>query len=757
MNSLLKDRISPKKAAIRQEQEETIPPKFSTFAGVFTPSILGILGVILFMRANFVLGYSGLWGALIILGLAKTITITTGLSISAIATNIDVKGGGAYYLISRTLGPEFGATIGLTLFFAQTLAIPFYVIGFSESLVRIFPIMQPYFLHISIFTLIALFILTFKGTDWAIKTQYIIMTILGLSILVFLLGALLKFNPEILQSNKMPRYDQNYSFWKLFAIYFPAATGFLAGVNMSGDLKNPSRSIPIGTMSSMAVAGLIYLVQFILCAGAIQREQLINAPFHSLISISPFYTGFLVVIGVFCATLSSAIGSFLGAPRVLQSLGKDRLLKPANFFSKLSKSGEPRRALILSFLISLVTIISAGNSGSAAALNIVASMVTMLFLWTYGIINLAAFVETFSRNPSFRPRFKYFHWLPALAGAIASLVVSLLIDALAAFTAVIFIGLLFTYVRKNIMEASFGDARRGFYYTQVRNNLLTLSNLPLHPKNWRPTIVVLSGNPSRRLTLVKCADWLGSGRGIVILVNMILGDLDKIAISRKDHLDTLNQFIQLHRIKAFAEVLVTNDFDNGLIHFLQSISIGPIKPNLAIFGWSSDPQRVKSFFDSIRIAKQLQMSTVLIRDGGLPEKTAGRKKPRIDIWWRGRRNGSLMVILAYLLSINAEWTGSQIRILRAIRNSADAEETRSELESLVENARIKAIVKIIVSQQDFSSILRENSSDASIIFMGFDIPEPSESFTFQSSFDEMLKDMPTTMLISSTGDADLLS
>jgi amino acid transporter len=756
MKSLLKDRISSKKVGIKQEQEETTPPKYSTFTGVFTPSILSILGVILFMRANFVLGYSGLWGALIILGLAKTITITTGLSISAIATNIDVKGGGAYYLISRTLGPEFGATIGLTLFLAQTLAIPFYVIGFSESLIRIFPVLQPYFLHISIITLVALFILTFKGTDWAIKAQYVIMTLLGLSIFVFLLGALLKFNPEILQSNKAPRYDQTYSFWTLFAIYFPAATGFLAGVNMSGDLKNPSRSIPIGTMSSIIVAGLIYIAQFVLCAGAIEREQLINTPFHSLIAVSPFYTGFLVVIGVFSATLSSAIGSFLGAPRVLQSLGKDRLLKPANFFSKLSKSGEPRRALVLSFIISLVIVISADNNGSGVALNTVASMVTMLFLWAYGIINLAAFVETFSRNPSFRPRFKYFHWLPALTGAIASLAVSFLIDALAAFIAVIFIGLLFTYVRKNIMEASFGDARRGFYYTQVRNNLLTLSSLPLHPKNWRPTIVVLSGNPSRRLTLVKCADWLGSGRGIVILVNLILGDLNKVAIARKDHLDTLNQFIQLHRIKAFAEVLVTNDFDNGLIHFFQSISIGPIKPNLAIFGWSSAPQRVKPFFDSIRIAKQLHMSTVLIRDGGLPEKTAGRK-PRIDIWWRGRRNGSLMVILAYLLSINPEWSGSQIRILRAIRSNSNADETRFELESLIENARIKAFVKIIVSQQNFSSILKEYSSDASIIFLGFDIPEPSESFSFQSSFDEMLKDMPTTMLISSTGDADLLS
>lgn len=756
MKSLLKDRISSKKVGIKQEQEETTPPKFSTFTGVFTPSILSILGVILFMRANFVLGYSGLWGALIILGLAKTITITTGLSISAIATNIDVKGGGAYYLISRTLGPEFGATIGLTLFLAQTLAIPFYVIGFSESLIRIFPVLQPYFLHISIITLVALFILTFKGTDWAIKAQYVIMTLLGLSIFVFLLGALLKFNPEILQSNKAPRYDQTYSFWTLFAIYFPAATGFLAGVNMSGDLKNPSRSIPIGTMSSIIVAGLIYIAQFVLCAGAIEREQLINTPFHSLIAVSPIYTGFLVVIGVFSATLSSAIGSFLGAPRVLQSLGKDRLLKPANFFSKLSKSGEPRRALVLSFIISLVIVISADNNGSGVALNTVASMVTMLFLWAYGIINLAAFVETFSRNPSFRPRFKYFHWLPALTGAIASLAVSFLIDALAAFIAVIFIGLLFTYVRKNIMEASFGDARRGFYYTQVRNNLLTLSSLPLHPKNWRPTIVVLSGNPSRRLTLVKCADWLGSGRGIVILVNLIMGDLNKIAIARKDHLDTLNQFIQLHRIKAFAEVLVTNDFDNGLIHFFQSISIGPIKPNLAILGWSSDPQRVQPFFDSIRIAKQLHMSTVLIRDGGLPEKTAGRKL-RIDIWWRGRRNGSLMVILAYLLSINPEWSGSQIRILRAIRSNNNAEETRFELESLIENARIKAIVKIIVSQMDFSSILKENSSDASIIFLGFDIPEPSGILAFQSSFDKMLNDMPTTMLISSTGDADLLS
>lgn len=730
--------------------------KFSTFAGVFTPSILTIIGVILYMRANFVIGYSGIWGALLILGIAKSITITTGLSISAIATNIDVKGGGAYYLISRTLGPQFGATIGLTLFMAQSLSIPFHIMGFSESLVITFPFLQKYFHLISLATLILLFLLVCKGADWAIKAQYIIMAILGLSILSFLLGGLLNFDVAIFKSNEPSRYDNGYSFWTMFALYFPAATGLLAGVNMSGDLKNPGRSIPIGTMAAIGTAALIYLLQLILCAGSIDRTQLITDPYHSLIKLAPFGTGFLVVLGVFSATLSSAIGALLGAPRVIQSLAQDQLLKPLNIFGKLSKTGEPRIALLLSFSIGLAVILIAEKGSTGTALNKVAPTVTMLFLWTYGIINLAAFVESFTRNPSFRPRFKFFHWLPALAGAVASLSVSFLIDPFAACAAIIVISGLFIYVQKNILDASFGDTRRGFFYARVRNNLLTLSNLPLHSKNWRPTIVVLSGNPANRLTMVKCADWLGSGRGIVILINIIKGMLKDSSSARNDHLDTLNQFIQLHRIKAFAEVLMTPDFDNGLAHFLQSISIGPIKPNLAIFGWSSDPQRAQPFFDSIRIAKQLHMSTVLIWDKGSPLKF-DQKKKRIDIWWRGKRNGSLMVILGYLISINPEWSGSQIRILRVVRDEATLTQNQYELETLIERARIKSTIQVISSNNEFSSILHENSSDASIIFLGFDLPDSVSVGDFQCSFNQMLKNLPTTLLVSSTGDADLLS
>ncbi|MDO5576695.1 MAG: amino acid permease, partial [Fibrobacter sp.] len=630
-------------------------PKLSTFGGVFTPSILTIIGVIMFMRAGFVVGHAGIFYALIILSLSKMITSITGLSISAIATNTDVKGGGAYFLISRTLGPEFGCTIGLALFLAQTLSVPFYTLGFTEALVRTLPVLKPWFAPIAFISTISLFAISYRSANGAIKVQFYIMALLGLSIAAFLCGAAFKFDMSTFNANFKPLDGSTFSFWQLFAIYFPAATGIMAGVNMSGDLKNPTRSIPLGTLCAIGISILIYGAQIIMCGGAISREMLINQPYQSLINIAPFYTGFLVVLGVFCATLSSAIGSFLGAPRILQSLGQDRLLKPANFFGKLSSSGEPRRALWLTLIISMLILYFARNGSEGGALNMVASIVTMLFLWTYGITNLAAFVESFSRNPSFRPRFRYFHWFIALVGAISCFGVSFLIDAPAAFLATVFVCGLFLYVRKFVLSASFGDARRGFVYTRTRDHLLTLTQLPVHPKNWRPTIVAFSGNPVHRLTLVKYADWLGSGRGIITLAGILIGEFDKMIDKRKEYIRSLQEFTINHKIKAFPEVLVTPDFELGLNQFLQSTSIGPLKPNLALFGWSSVNERAEGFVKSLNTAKLLNMSVVLVHDGGLPD--VNMRKKSIDIWWRGQRNGSLMVILAYLVSLNSEWSG----------------------------------------------------------------------------------------------------
>lgn len=731
------------------------PKKFSTFGGVFTPSILTILGVIMFMRAGFVIGNAGIRNALLILGISKLITILTTLSISAIATNTEVKGGGAYFLISRTLGPEFGGTIGLALYLAQALAVPFYILGFTEALVRTLPALQPHFPVIIFIVLVLISFITFRGADWAIKTQYIIMGILLFSIVAFLSGSVVQFDINRLTGTMNMATDCPLSFWQLFAIYFPAVTGIMAGVNMSGDLKNPSRSIPMGTFAAVFVGMLVYAVQIILTGGAIPREVLIDKPYQSLVAIVPMHMGILVTLGVFSATLSSALGSLLGAPRILQSLGQDRLLKPMNMFGLLSKSGEPRRALLLTIALSTIILFLARNGGEGGALNIVASIVTMLFLWTYGITNLAAFVESFSRNPSFRPRFKLFHWFPALIGALACFAVAFLVDTVAALGAVVFVVLLFLYVKRFTEASTFGDARQGFYYSRTRNNLFTLAQMPIHPKNWRPTIIVFSGNPNNRLTLVQYADWLGSGRGIITLAGILLGEFDAMLDKRHKYLDTLSSFIKANKLRAFPEVLVTPDFELGLNQFLQVTSIGPIKPNVALFGWSRDDNRIEKFARSLSTTTKLNMSTILLHDQGLPEVKHRRRS--IDIWWRGKSNGSLMVILAYLLSLNRGWAGTSLRILRVIPDSSEHADTYRELQELIAASRMNIAIKIIISKDPFPEILRTYSRDATALFMGFNIPSTEKAHLFHASYSKLLKGLPTTLLVHSTGEADLTS
>ncbi|MBN1760350.1 MAG: amino acid permease [Chitinispirillaceae bacterium] len=729
--------------------------KFSTFGGVFTPSILTILGVIMFMRAGFVLGHAGILSTLLILGISKLITILTGLSISAIATNTDVKGGGAYFLISRTLGPEFGGTIGLALYMAQTLSVPFYILGFTEAVVTTVPVLKPWFAAISFITMALIFLVTFKGADLAIKAQYFIMGILGISILAFMGGGLLKFDHAMFAVNFRPHPDSEFQFWPLFAIYFPAVTGIMAGVNMSGDLKNPSKSIPLGTFAAIGVGLLIYGGQILICGGSVAREDLITRPYQSLMNMVPLHLGILVAFGVFAATLSSALGSLLGAPRILQSLGKDRLLTPANPFAATTRSGEPRRALLLTTGISIIVLYFARGGGEGGALNVVASVVTMLFLWTYGITNLAAFVESFSRNPSFRPRFKLFHWFPALVGALSCFAVAFLIDPVTALGAVVLIVLLFMYVRRYVSASSFGDARHGFYYSRTRDNLFTLAQMPIHSKNWRPTIIVFSGNPNNRLTLVQYADWLGSGRGIITLAGILTGDFDRMVEQRNQYLSTLRTFIRDNRIRAFPEVLVAPDFELGLNQFLQVTSIGPIKPNVALFGWTYDENRIGSFIQSIRTSTQLGMSTLLLHDHGLPP--AKIKKRSIDIWWRGNKNGSLMVILAYLLSLNRTWSGTTIRILRLIPDAAQHNATHAEMHSLIEASRMKITIKIIISRDPFPELLRTYSRDATAIFLGFSLPTAENAPVFHRSYNALVKGLPTTLLVHSTGEADLTS
>ncbi|CAM2066399.1 Amino acid permease [Sulfidibacter corallicola] len=733
--------------------------QFGTFGGVFTPSILTILGVIMFLRAGFVIGQSGILGAIIILALCKLITTFTAASIAAVCTNMQVRGGGAYFMISRVLGPEFGGAIGIALFFAQALSVPFYILGFTEALVVTFPNLTDYFQIIALISAALLFVISYVGATWAIKAQYFIMALLGLSIIVFMGGAFMRFSPETLSANweagytLIPDAEGSYNFWIILAIYFPAVTGILAGVNMSGDLRNPTQSIPQGTFQAVAVGFVIYLIQIFACGAAFNRSELIERPFEILKDHAMFGMGWLVVAGMFAAALSSALGSYLGAPRILQAVARDRILEVLKPFAKGTEQGdEPRRGLIFTGVLTVVVLLVVGNDAGGGALNSVAAIITMFFLYTYGMVNLAAFIEAVGDNPSFRPRFRVFHWGTALLGAIGCVGIAFLINSAAALMAVLVLGGLLWFIKTRELQTTFGDARRGFVFAGARKNLLRLTMMEEDPKNWRPTVLVFTGNPDVREYLVSYGVWLESNRGIVILCNVLVGTFEELGHRRPVALTRLEKFCRDKNIQAFPSVVVAPELMQGISSTLQASAIGPIRPNLVMFGWSSELDRMSVLLRYLRIAERMGMGLILLYARGMPEP---RTKKRIDVWWRGHKNGELMVILAHLLSRNWEWGRSEIRVLRLIGDSSEREEARTEMDGLIDEARVDAKVELIESGKPFPEILHEASGSSDCVFLGFEPPAKGAEEPWHQAYKAMLRRMPTTILVSSTGIEDM--
>lgn len=752
--------------------------QFGTFAGVFTPSILTILGVIMFMRAGFITGEAGILLAVLILLISKSITVLTTLSISAISTNMQVRGGGAYFMISRVLGPEFGGSIGIALFLAQALSVPFYILGFTEALTRTFPVLMPYFLWINLATAGTLFVIAYISASLAIKAQYIIMTILALSILTFMGGLALRFETGTFLDNLHPpaihteiggtrtqpadaqrppapiqtsrdsipvpetqtaitspslpahtvREVPRYSFWILFAIYFPAVTGILAGVNMSGDLKKPSISIPTGTFCAIGVGFAIYLLQMILMGGAFDRAALVNHPYDILLENALFGAGFLVAAGVFAATISSALGSYLGAPRILQAVARDRILTPLRPFEKGTLQGdEPRRALVLCTGITFAVLLYTGNDAAGGALDAVAAIITMFFMYTYGMINLAAFTEAFGGNPSFRPRFRLFHWSAALLGAAGCLGVAVAVNPLFAGISILLLAGLYFFIRTRQLEATYGDARRGFVYNAVRRNLLRLARMEEDDKNWRPTILAFTGNPHSRDALASYAIWLESGRGIVYLANILVGSYEQHRDRRQAAIRQLREFCRQNGMEAFPSVVIAPSLQNGISMLMQSAAVGPIRPNMALFGWSADADRIGPLLQLLRSAQSMQMSLLLIRPGAITAPRP-RSHKRIDVWWRGERNGRLMLLLAHLLTQNWEWSNMEVRLLRVVEKEAGLVPAREALQILIEAERLDASAMTVLSDKPFPEVLHEQSRDAACVFLGFALPpEPDAS------------------------------
>ena len=616
--------------------ETPAPARLGTFLGVFTPTVLTILGVIMFLRMGWVVGQVGIAGAIAIVVLANAITLITTLSFSAVATNIRVGVGGAYYIISRSLGLEIGGAIGLPLFLSQVFSVTLYAFGLAEALRIVWPAVpvQP----AAFVIVIAVGALAFKGAGLALKAQLPLLLFIAVSLVALVWGTF--STPQV--TEVVGTVDAYPGFWVVFAVFFPAVTGIMAGLGLSGDLADSTKSIPRGAISATLVGFGVYLTIPALLAIAASRDALIA---DSLIwtRIAPL-GALLVVPGLFGAIFSSAVGSILGAPRTLQALSIDGLA-PGRFGRDQGVAAEPRMGLVVTVAIALVAVL-------LGDLNAVAPVVSMFFLTIYGTVNLVAALETLAGDPSWRPKIRI-PWPISLLGALGCIAAMFLISPVAAAVAILVeIGLYF-FVARRERRADFGDVRRGTYEALIRWALVRLAKRPMSPRNWRPHFLVFADQVERRIDLIRFGNWFSHNRGIVTVCELVVGEITEDSVRPQFRRGEIAAVLRREGLVAFPEVDVVYSVTTGMVDVAQANGMAGLESNTILMGWPKEEERIAEFLTVIRSLEQLNKSAIIGRVGrGWADEATWSGE--IHVWWGGlQRNGDLMLLLAHLLSSGA--------------------------------------------------------------------------------------------------------
>jgi len=715
--------------------------RFGTFSGVFVPTVLTILGIILFLRIGWVVGQTGLIGAIIIIVLANSISFITGLSLSSIATNMHVRTGGVYYMISRTLGLEIGGAIGIPLYLSQAMSVAFYIIGFTEAFISIFPGLDPKLISTGVALVFG--VLAYTGADFAMKVQFVILAVMTAALLSFFTGG---WGREVAPVYFAPP-SSSAGFWQVFSIFFPAVTGIMVGVSMSGDLKDPAKNIPRGTLSAIIITGLIY-ISSALWLGTHAETGALVSDYMIMQKIARWPA--LVLAGVWASTLSSALGSTLAAPRTLQAISLDRAV-PRFFSAKLGSATEPRLAVITTTAITLA-VIWMGN------LDFVAPIISMFFLNTYGMINLMSGLERLVGNPSFRPRLRT-PWIVSLLGAAGCYGAMFLINALATLIAIVFSYGVFLLLERRALTQGWGDLRSGFWFALTRFGLIRLENEPFHVKNWRPNIIVFSSVLKKREQIMEMGTWLTSGHGIVTFSHVLVGDLDELTQRglRTTAINYTREYLQERGVAAFAECSIAEDFYQGATSIIQAHGIAGLEPNIALFGWGGEPEIQREQLQMMRYMVALKKSIMFLKYD--PERGFGRKE-RIDIWWRGRdRNAELMLMMAHLIRRHPSWEDSTIRVLRLMDGEEGRKDARDHLGRFLKNVRVEAEPVVLVRadpREPFNDILKKTSGERDLVFMGMRVPEMNELNHYALEIRNVLECTPSTLLVRSGEMEDIL-
>ncbi len=716
--------------------------KFGAFAGVFTPSILTILGVIMYMRLGWVVGQAGLVTAVIIILLAHVISVTTGLSISSIATDKKIRTGGIYYILSRSLGLPMGGSIGITMFVGTALSISLYIIGFSENFLGIEFIREITglgttlndFRILGTAVLVILVIIAYISTSIAIKTQFFILGAIALSIASVVLG-FFTGSTSGSEANLLPVVG-GVPVTTVFAIFFPAVTGFTAGVAMSGDLKNPQKNIPWGTMTAIVTGLLIYLGLAIGFGLLVDREILISDN-NFLMKIA--WSSPLVVAGIWGATLSSALGGILGGPRILQAMSQDRIT-PVFFGKGYGINNEPRNALMFTFLI-------AEGGVLIGDLDVVAAIVTMFYIAAYGFINLAFALEKWA-SADFRPTFRISKWV-GIIGFATCFGVMFKLDTPVMFIAMIILAGIYMYIKKKKLALDFGDVWQSVWSSIARTILHRIDRKGLEERNWRPNIIMFSGGTHNRPHLMQFGKDLAGRQGFLSNFDLILNQ--SAGVLFKKHQQSVEDEFTRGNEGIFMRRHECKDIYEGIEAISSTYGFSGVEPNTILFGWARQSQDPVRFARMIRTLGDLDLN-ILMMDY---DKDAGfGKREIIDVWCRGGGNNcSLVLALIKFMWMSENWKNARIRILIINPYNDEKETLREDMEKALEHARMDAEIKIInnqIERRPVNELIEVESSNSDIVFLGIpDIREGDEQ-DYVNQVNRLCQNVGTVILVKAS-------
>ncbi len=676
---------------------------FGTFQGVFTPTVLTILGVIMYIRHPWVVGNAGIVGAMVIVGISVGITLFTSLSMASMTTNIRIESGGAFSIISQSLGVEIGGSIGIPLYFSQACVVAMYVFGFREGWLWIFPDHHPLLIDACTFALVAL--IAGISADFAFKIQYLIMAIILGSIVSIVMGA---FDSPVDLSRLQwfgsfagePMTDTDTeevlslkpaSFWTVFAVFFPAVTGIMAGVNMSGELSNPRISIPQGTLFAVILTGFIYLGLIFVASIMATPEELISDYY---IFIDRAWYKPIVIAGLLGATFSSALSSMVGAPRILLALGQKNILPRSRYFAKVSASGEPRNSIYFSMLVVVFSLLFRD-------LNAIAPLITMFFMITYAMINVVMLIEQSLGLPSFRPVLKVPIFVPLL-GTIGCFFVMFIINPTVSLISLAIVVAFYAMLLHKVLIQTKGDVRSGLF-TALADWATKISN-ELSPQKearaWQPELLVPIESPIEIKGTYRLIYALTYPKGSIKVLGMLLGGEEE---RLRRYLPELMESFQKAKISSAYTLVDGDDFGKTVSISMQALETAFFKPNIIFLKLDEKKYGLQEkYLPIIRESKKRKWGLVMLatfESVGLGiEKTINLWLDMIPHDWEDRLdlgNNDLAILTAMIIRKN--WN-ARINIIKTVREEVALSEEQiiGEMEQMKILTRMPKNTKIKV-------------------------------------------------------------